>query len=489
MSQYTKYYLYKKQQRISGSSDAWVDVVPTTYSYDGNGTQTPVIVESASTDCGYVPPIEPIYEWRNISITQDYICDECMEPMYRTLTTATTCIGVDKYELDEYQVSYDSGTTWITTGTSATTLIEAYSEDCGYVPPIPPTPTVNTKINIMYKDGTLYSLDCNDNSTLTSSEIGGGSSQISVIASAYIGNCVTSIGYGAFERCSGMTTCIIGSGVTSIGYLSFGYCSDLKSIDIPSGVTSIDMYAFSHCTSLSSVTIPSSVTSITNSSFEYCTSLTSVTIDTNAALNGAFSRHTNLRQVILEDNVTRIGDSAFYNCTSLTSCTIGSGVTSIGSKAFSGCTSLSSITIPSGVTSIGTDVFYRLTSVTIDSNSIVSKTYTSTNNMEDKFGYEVIEYIIGDSVTSVGDSAFYDCNYLKSVTIGSGVTSIGSWAFGGCTSLTSLTVNATTPPTLGSNALYSTNNCPIYVPSGSVNTYKTASRWSSYASRIQAITE
>ena len=45
----------------------------------------------------------------------------------------------------------------------------------------------------------------------------------------------------------------------------------------------------------------------------------------------------------------------------------------------------------------------------------------------------------------------------------------------------------TTPPTLSSNALDYTNNCPIYVPSASVNAYKSANNWSTYASRIQAI--
>jgi len=37
------------------------------------------------------------------------------------------------------------------------------------------------------------------------------------------------------------------------------------------------------------------------------------------------------------------------------------------------------------------------------------------------------------------------------------------------------------------SALENTNNCPIYVPSASVNAYKTATNWSTYASRIQAI--
>jgi hypothetical protein len=50
-----------------------------------------------------------------------------------------------------------------------------------------------------------------------------------------------------------------------------------------------------------------------------------------------------------------------------------------------------------------------------------------------------------------------------------------------------VTVNAITPPTLGSNAFDSTNNCPIYVPAESVNTYKSATNWSTYADRIQAM--
>ncbi len=48
--------------------------------------------------------------------------------------------------------------------------------------------------------------------------------------------------------------------------------------------------------------------------------------------------------------------------------------------------------------------------------------------------------IIPDSVTSIGDIAFKECNSLTSVTIGNGVTSIGDIAFSGCSSLTSITI-------------------------------------------------
>lgn len=93
---------------------------------------------------------------------------------------------------------------------------------------------------------------------------------------------------------------------------------------------------------------------------------------------------------------------------------------------------------------------------------------------------------IGDSVTSIAPWAVEWVKGLTSVAIGSGVTSIGDSAFQACTKLTSVTVNATTPPTLGSDVFFSTHSSlVIYVPSESVNTYKTA--WNKYASRIQAI--
>lgn len=95
---------------------------------------------------------------------------------------------------------------------------------------------------------------------------------------------------------------------------------------------------------------------------------------------------------------------------------------------------------------------------------------------------------IGNSVTTIGRSAFNGCIGFTQLTIGNSVTTIGESAFNGCNGLTSITCVATTPPTLGEYTFYDTNDCPIYVPAGSVDTYKAASGWSTYASRIQPIT-
>ena len=179
-------------------------------------------------------------------------------------------------------------------------------------------------------------------------------------------------------------------------------------------------------------------------------------IDNGACINWKW-----LSSVTISNRVTSIGNSAFAGCIRLTSCTIGSGVTSIGNYAFQACSGLTSMDIPNGVTSISDRAFSYCTSLTsID---------------------------IPSGVTSIGNYAFQTCSGLESIDIPSGVTSIGDRAFQFCSSLTSITVNATTPPALGNNAFDSTGNCPILVQSQSVSAYKTASGWSTYASRIQAI--
>ena len=55
-------------------------------------------------------------------------------------------------------------------------------------------------------------------------------------------------------------------------------------------------------------------------------------------------------------------------------------------------------------------------------------------------GLVIPETIDGHAVTSIGDSAFYYCTSLTSITLPDSVTSIGDYAFSRCTSLTSITI-------------------------------------------------
>ena len=262
---------------------------------------------------------------------------------------------------------------------------------------------------------------------------------------------VTGIGTYAFRDCTGLTSITLPNSVTSIGELAFYGCTGLTSVTIPNSVTIIGDNAFWDCTGLTSVTIPNSVTSIERSAFYGCTGLTSVTIP---------------------NSVTSIGNSAFYGCTGLTSITIGNSVTGIGNSAFYGCTNLTSIVvnsgntkydsrnncnaiietatntliagckntvIPNSVTRIGERAFYYctgLTSITIP-NSV-----TSIDDYAFLHCTGLTSITIPNSVTGIGDRAFYECTGLTSITIPNSVTSIGRDAFNGCTGLTSPVYNA-----------------------------------------------
>ena len=292
----------------------------------------------------------------------------------------------------------------------------------------------------------------------------------------------------------------IGESVTSIGSYAFYYCSSLTSVTIGESVTSIGEFAFYECTSLTSVTIGESVKSIGYKAFAGCYKLTKTNSTgdivgwCNIEFDGPFANpicYSNnfyindqeIKDLVIPNSVNSIKDYAFSGCSSLTSVTIGKSVKSIG-HAFRYCSSLTSVTIPNSVKSIGEEAFAgcsKLTSVTINSDAIVSKNYSSSSNISDIFGSQVTEYIIGESVTSIGDYAFLDCSSLTSVTIGESVKSIGYYAFRYCSSLTSVTCEAETPPTVGQYAFDGVSkSIPIYIPCGCIDAYKAASGWEDF---------
>ena len=219
-------------------------------------------------------------------------------------------------------------------------------------------------------------------------------------------------------------------------------------------------------------------------------------IHTNA-FNTTMVSHTfenGVGTIEFEDDVTILGDWAF-GFTNITKITIPNSVITVNWHAFVFCTNLTSITIPNSVTSIDIWAFNYcsgLASITIDSNNTVYDSRDDCNAIIDTATNTLIigckNTIIPNTVTSIGNDAFGNLNSLTSITIPDSVTSIGDEAFHNCTGLTSVTVEATTPPTLGSNTFgNNASGRKIYVPAASIETYKAASGWSTYAADIQAI--
>ena len=297
---------------------------------------------------------------------------------------------------------------------------------------------------------------------------------------AEIGSGVTNIGKNAFSGCAALTSVTIPSGVTNIGESAFHDCSGLSSVTIPSSVTSIDIYAFVGCSGLEDVTISSGVMSIGSQAFKSCSGLTSVTIPSS---------------------VTNIGSGAFTNCKGLKSVTILSSVASIDTGAFSSCKAIAELKVqsiedwckvilkkdsahPFAASTVSTPKLVaggkEITELVIPSTITEIRGYTFLKNLG------LTSVTIPSGVASIGEYAFRDCSGLSSVTIPSSVTNIGFNAFAGFSEHASVIVMRETPPTIEGATFgnISKFDGTIYVPEGSVDAYKTAEGWDTYATKI-----
>lgn len=195
-----------------------------------------------------------------------------------------------------------------------------------------------------------------------------------------------------------------------------------------------------------------------------------------------------IKKVEIGSSVTSIGDYAFQTCNCLANITIPDGVTSIGVGAFISNVSLANINIPDGVTIIGNAMFQSsnsLANITIpDGVTIIGDSMFLNCN-------SLVNITIPDSVTSIDNYAIFYCYSLTNIIIPDSVTSIGSNTFNGCSSVAEFHLARTTPPTLANTNAFAgiSADCIIYVPYSAdhsiLNAYKTASNWSTYASKMQ----
>ena len=294
----------------------------------------------------------------------------------------------------------------------------------------------------------------------------------------------TNVENNNFRNCTAITKMIVPDNFTRLsGSQAFYITSNMTEIELPDTITSMGSYTFGG-SGITSFHVPQSLTAVGYYSFT-CPNLTAVYIkDLSAYCKISFASNNSCPLYN--------GHYLYLNDVLITDLVVPNDITKMDGFQFYGFYG-NSITIPSGLTNIGDRTFSRsnVTSIIVDVNNTVYDSRNNCNAIIKKSDNSLVKgcstTVIPNTVTKLNNHCFMDTPNLTTMDIPSSVTSIGNEAFRYCSSATAITIRATTPPTLGNNVFNDTNSCPIYVPSASVETYKETTKWSDYASRIQAI--
>jgi len=223
--------------------------------------------------------------------------------------------------------------------------------------------------------------------------------------------------------------------VIGIGHSALAEMYDLETVRLPSTLMYIGAGAFQDDSYLDHVVIPDSVETIGDAAFCDCSYLQTIAFGSGLKSIGveAFKGCTQLQRVVLLDGLATVGADAFNGDWRMQSVSLPTSVLSVASSAFSGCSSLTGMTVP---TMCGTMAEWfdpiksqiREATVPAGTTEVVSDMFVGCSGLQ--------KVVLPESVTNIGDYAFFNCSSLKEVTIcGAGLVRVGTEAFKGCSSI------------------------------------------------------
>ena len=298
--------------------------------------------------------------------------------------------------------------------------------------------------------------------------------------------------------CRGMNkliTITIPEKVKSIGNESFRDCSSLKSVIFPDSLTSIGIDAFAGCSNIVSIRIPKSVRTFGEGAFMGCNNLKSVYIDDlktwcSASFNGEDGGMSNplsnsaclylnnelVDTLVIPDSITSIGRYSFVNCTSIKTISLPTTLSFLGDMAFARCPFLDSVLYDAKDCNLQSGTpFYNagVKSFVFGTNIEMIPKYIcmSLTNLS--------SIIIPESVTYIGEMAFYGCSSISTITLPANLKKIEDEAFKRCTNLSVVYSRAKLPPVIMANTFYDiSSTAQVFVPFGYAKEYKRTEYWS-----------
>lgn len=342
--------------------------------------------------------------------------------------------------------------------------------------------------------------------------------KVTSISTWFQGNTIIE-SFNELQHFKGITTL----GTTAASGAPFSGCTNLREVSLPENCTAIGHSAFKGCVNLEYLDGIENATLLRTDALNGCTSLVYDELNLplltelqSGALYGVkirvlrmpnmskqitatsssmhYGDREYLEEVYLSEALTTIFSYSFYRYSKLRKVVGSSKMIKIGRSAFGECSALVDLSIGwSSITTLETYVFDGCISLVIDELNLASLSGTQLINAVFR-GTKVRRVTAIGSIqkmfaSAAGDGVFRNCTELIYANLPSTLIECKA-AFQGCTALQTLILNSTTPPTTSSDNLSGTNSTfIIYVPDASVDAYKAASGWSTYASRIKGISE
>ena len=252
-----------------------------------------------------------------------------------------------------------------------------------------------------------------------------------------------------FENLKGVST----GSVPEVAHLN-----EYKKVVILSGIKSIGSYCLYMVNDkLVSIALPNTLKTIVGMSF----------IDNK-----------NLTSLFIPSTTVSIDDS-FWGCDSLKAITFegGNNALTLADNTFQDCSVLS-LYLPKNLNSVSGNSFSGLINLKILKVDKVNEKYTDNgcNAVIEKSSNKLVlgckTTTIPNSITSIGEWAFWSYSNITQITIPNSVTSIGDEAFKDCSNLTSINFTGTKAQwnsiDFGRNWNYSTGNYTIHCTDGDI---------------------